>query len=188
MNNEHADKDLLDRIRLDPANFHVLYDKYFNSIFGYVYRRLGDYELSRDITAETFLKAYKKIDWFEWRKVPLSSWLYKIASNEINQYFRNKKYLPVCLDEINLPLAVYEPGIETEKAALEALLKEHEQFRAIQQELLSLDVKYQEVIALRFFESRSIAEIALILNKKEGTVKSLVSRAISLMREHIRDV
>ena len=181
-----SDKDLLQKIKQHPQYFGVVYDLYFKAIFGYVFRRLGEYETARDITAETFLKAYQHIGWFQWRGISIAAWLYKIASNEINQYFRKAKYIPACLDDLQLSnMLQYEPGIETEKQKLQLQMQEHKEFHAIQQELLLMDIKYQEVIALRFFEEKSIKEISAILNKNEGTVKSLLSRGLQLLRGNV---
>jgi len=177
------EKELLKRIKKDPQVFAVLYDEHYHSIFSYAFRRLAHYDLAKDVTAETFLKAFQKIGTFEWRNVPVSAWLFRIATNEINLYFRNSKYRPAWLDvtDLHLDLA-YEEGVETEKAALEKALRESREFRLIQNQLMQLDLKYQEVIALRFFEEKSIQQISTILNKKEGTVKSLLSRGLKKLR------
>lgn len=177
------EKELLKRIKKDPKEFSSVYDKYYKSIFAYVFRRLGEYEHARDISAETFLKAFQKIGSFEWRNIPLSSWLFRIATNEINLFFRRNKYSPAYLEEAELlGYLLYEPGIETEKQAIERSLQENKEFNTIRQQLLQLDTKYQEAIALRFFEEKSIAEISSIVGKKEGTVKSLLSRGLEKLR------
>jgi RNA polymerase sigma-70 factor (ECF subfamily) len=177
------EKELLKRVKKDPQVFALIYDEYYNSIFSYVFRRLAHYDLARDVTAETFLKAFQKIGVFEWRNVPISAWLFRIATNEINLHFRNSRYKFTYLDDTNLHLHLaYEEGIEIEKAALEKALRENEEFLMIQKQLLRLDIKYQEVIALRFFEEKSIKEISTILSKKEGTVKSLLSRGLEKLR------
>lgn len=138
-----ADKALLQKIQQDPQCFNEVYTLYFKPIFGYVFRRLGDYETSRDITAETFLKAYQHIGWFKWRGISIAAWLYKIATNEINQYFRKAKYIPACINDLQLQNQLqYEPGIETEKEAIALQMKEYKDFQAIQQELLLMDTKY----------------------------------------------
>jgi len=177
------EKELLKLINKDPQAFAVLYDNYYNPIFAYAFRRLANYDLSKDITAETFLKAFLKIGSFVWRGIPISAWLYRIASNEINLYLRNKKYTPANINDAGLRnFFQYEEGIETEKAALEQAMKEYKQFSDVQKHLSHFDLKYQEVIALRFFEEKSIKEIALILAKNEGTVKSLLSRGLEKLR------
>jgi len=96
---------------------------------------------------------------------------------------RQKKYSPAYIKDTGLRhFFQYEEGIETEKAALEKAMLEHKQFSDVQQQLAHLDIKYQAVIALRFFEEKSIKEIAIILAKNEGTVKSLLSRGLEKLR------
>jgi RNA polymerase sigma-70 factor (ECF subfamily) len=95
-----AERELLEQIRSDPKAFGVVFDHYYQPIFGYVFRRVADYDFARDITAETFLKAFLKIQSFRWKGISISSWLYRIATNEINQFFRRKKYNPEKLGSI----------------------------------------------------------------------------------------
>ena len=182
------EKELIKRVKKDPQAFALIYDQNYNAIFSYVFRRLGHYEVARDLSAETFLKAFQKVGLFQWRNVPISAWLFRIATNEINLYFRLSKYKPTYLDDTDLHLhLLYDPGIETEKAAAEKMLRENEDFLLVQRALLELDSKYQEVIALRFFEEKSILEISTILRKKEGTIKSLLSRGLEKLRIRVSD-
>jgi RNA polymerase sigma factor (sigma-70 family) len=182
------EKELIKRVKKDPRAFSLIYDENYKAIFSYVFRRLGNYEIARDLTAETFLKALQKVHSFEWRNIPISAWLFRIATNEINLYFRRCRYKTTYLDDTDLHLHLpYEPGIETEKAALEKALQENEEFSLVQRRLLELDAKYQEVIALRFFEEKSIREISTILRKKEGTIKSLLSRGLGKLRMQLEN-
>ena len=178
------ERELLKRIKKDPQAFALIYDENYKPIFSYIFRRLANYHVARDVTAETFLKAYQRIGYFEWRNVPISAWLFRIATNEVNQYVRTLRYRPVCINEAHLQLPV-EEGIETEKAAWEKAVRENREFSVIQTQLLLLDTKYQDVIALRFFEGRSIKEISTILRKKEGTIKSLLSRGLEKLRTKV---
>ena len=177
---------LLDKIKKDPKKFGILFDQYYNRIFGYVLRRTLDYDLASDIVAETFLKAFLKINSFRWKGISISSWLFKIATNEINYYYRKQKYTPrsldLLLDSDEFDIRNTE-SIEEEKAKIEEELKAHNDFVLVQKQLEKLPVKYQEVIALKYFEEKSIKEISEILDKKEGTVKSLISRGLQKLRE-----
>ena len=83
-----AEKNLVRQAQRDPDAFAGLYDHYYPRIFGYVLRRTANLEAAQDITSETFFKALRKLWQFRWRNISFSSWLYKIASNEISQYFR----------------------------------------------------------------------------------------------------
>lgn len=184
----HLDEErrLLQQIKADPQQFGLLLDHYYEAIFGYIFRRVTLYDTARDLAAETFLKAFAKIHTFQWTGRPISAWLYKIATNEVNLYFRKEKYRPVSLhqllDEGALPPFTDD---ETEREKLDRELAIHEEFVIVQQHLVRLPVKYQEVIALRYFEDKTNKEIAVILGKKEGTIKSLVSRGLEKLRQSI---
>lgn len=180
------EKALLDRSRRDPTAFGVLFDHYYQPLFGYVHRRVLDWDVSRDIVSETFLKAYTHLGRFRWLGISLAAWLYRIATNEVNLYFRRGKYAPTSLthlhDEFGFDLRDSSPA---ERVEAERQLAEYQDFLAIQAALKTLDVKYQEVIALRFFEEKSILQIAEILGKPEGTVKSLLSRGLEKIRRKV---
>ena len=74
-------------------------------------------------------------------------------------------------------------SLETEKLEAERKLQEHEDFLMVREKILLLDIKYQDEIALRYFERKSVKEIAEILRKREGTVKSLLSRGIAKLKD-----
>jgi RNA polymerase sigma-70 factor (ECF subfamily) len=180
------ERELVRQAQKAPDAFAELYDRYYGKVLGYCLRRTADLETAQDITSETFLKALNKLWQFRWRNVSFSSWLYKIATNEINQYFRKPEYKKsVSLEELQEqgfePVSTHDP--ENELVAAQEELSKHQDFLEIQAKLVQLPAKYQEVIALRFFEKKQIKEIAEILGKKEGTVKSLLSRAVDKLRE-----
>jgi len=174
--------ELLLRIQSNKEEFGTLFDHYYKPIFGYLFRRTGDYDLAKDMAAETFLRAYLKIPSFSWKGISLSAWLYKIATNEANQAFRKKKYKPVTLESILDYELLRQTDVEEERTALETEWKAHRDFILVQQGLKRMDLRYQEVIALRYFESKDIREISEILGKPEGTIKSLLSRGLEKLR------
>ena len=180
------EKALIEQCHADPASFGQVFDRWYKPVFGYIMRRTGNYDVSKDIAAETFLKAFLKINNFQWRGVSLSSWLYRIATNEINQYYRSSKYKPQSLQQLlenpqMEKLLHQESGDERE--VLQNELKAHNDYNLIRVNLLQLDIKYQEVIALRYFEQKTNTEISEILDKNEGTVKSLLSRGLEKLRK-----
>jgi len=180
------EEDLVRQAQKAPDAFARLYDHYYPRIFGYILRRTANLEAAQDVTSETFLKALGKLWQFHWRNVSFSSWLYKIASNEINQYFRKAEYKKsVSLEELQEQgfelLSPHDP--EGELIEAQERLKQHQDFLEIQKKITKLPAKYQEVIALRFFEKKQIKEIAEILGKREGTIKSLLHRAVERLRE-----
>ena len=180
------ERELVRQAQKSPDAFAQLYDQYYPRIFGYVLRRSANLEAAQDITSETFLKALGKLWQFRWRSVSFSSWLYKIATNEINQYFRKAEYKKsISLEELHEqgfePVSPHDP--ESEVIEAEEKLAQHQEFLEIQNKITRLPDKYQEVIALRFFEKKQINEIAEILGKREGTIKSLLHRAVEKLRE-----
>lgn len=186
--NLRQEKELVKRAQKDPEVFAELYDEYYSQIFGYVLKRVGNLVIAQDITSETFFRALKKLWQFRWRNISFSAWLYRIANNETANYFRKNKHYSISLDrlaEIGTfePIALHNP--EEELLAAQEELKKHEDFLRIQEKISELPLRYQEVIALRFFQSKKIQEIAEILGRREGTVKSLLHRGLQRLRELI---
>jgi len=182
----NEERELVRQAQKAPDAFAELYDRYYPGIFGYVLRRTANLETAQDITSETFLKALKKLWQFRWRNVSFSSWLYKIATNEVNQHFRKAGYKKsISLEELQEqgfePISPHDPESELIEAQEE--LRQYQDFLEIQEKVVRLPAKYQEVITLRFFEKKQIKEIAEILGKKEGTIKSLLYRAVEKLRE-----
>ena len=179
---------LLKELENDPQKFGEIYEAFYKKIFGYVFRRTTDYDAAKDIAAETFLKAYTGIGKFKYRNISVLYWLYRIATNELNKYFNKRKYMPESLskiyEEYGIDITDYS-NAETERILLEEELEKHQEFMRINYLIKKLDIKYQDVISLRFFERKSINEIAIILNKKEGTIKSLLSRGIDNLKVNI---
>lgn len=179
---------LVKNVQSDPRRFGDIYEAFYKNIFGYAFRRTANYDVAKDIAAETFLKAYVGFSRFTWRNVPVQYWLYRIATNEINKYYRSRKYKPDSLqrvqEEYGVDLTDYE-NAESERIRLEEDLRKHRKFVKIREFITTLGGRYQDVISLRYFEQKSIKDIAVILGKKEGTIKSLLSRGIEKLREHL---
>ncbi len=174
------EKKQIERAKKNSEAFGELYDKYYSQIFGYVLKRVANLEIAQDVTSETFLKALKNLWQFRWQNVPFSCWLYRIANNEIVNYFRKHKSGWVSLEKIADPASSSNPHLELVEAQEE--LKKHRDFLMAQEKVSHLPAKYQEVITLRFFEKKQIKEIAQILSKKEGTIKSLLHRGLEKLR------
>lgn len=184
---QFSDYDLVKQAQAgDREAIGTLYDFYYQKILGFAARRTGSVQAAADITSETFLKVMKNINKFVFRDIPFSAWVYRIATNEIANHFRQKK-------SYSLDKMMEESGFEIEDPKnfveeFENAQKELERkniFSTVSQKLRVLPVYYQEVISLRFFEKKKTREIADILGKSEGTVKSLLSRGIEKLREEM---
>lgn len=173
------EKELVRRAKKEPEAFGLLFDENYQKIFGYVLRRTADIDSAKDVVSETFLKALKNLWQFKWQGVSFSSWLYRIAANETVNYYRHKKPV-ISLSAISGPID--KSDLLEEITQAQEKLKEHQDFLAAQKEISFLPPKYQEVLVLRFFEQKQLKEIAEILGKKEGTVKSLLHRGLEKLR------
>jgi RNA polymerase sigma-70 factor, ECF subfamily len=177
--------DLLDRIRNRPESFAELFKLYYQPIFGYIFRRTGSFDDSADIAADTFLKAFQFIHKFRYTGIAIKVWLYRIATNEVNLYFRHKqKYNSIFWQIGTDDKKTFEGYLAEDRKEMESELQRHEQFLIVLKELKKLPVKYQEVIALRYFEGKEYREIAEILNINEGTLKSILSRGLEKLRKN----
>ena len=86
-----AESEWLARIKGDPSAFSMVFEQYYHLIFGYIFRRTGNFDDAADIAAETFLNAFRHIHRFNYRGISIKVWLYRIATNEINLYFRHRR-------------------------------------------------------------------------------------------------
>ena len=177
------EKELIERARKDPNAFGELYDQYYSRIFGYVLKRVANIEVAQDITSEVFFKALRNLWRFRWQNIPFSFWLYRVATNEVTDYFRRDKHRIFSLEEISDPIVASNPSVEAEILEAEEELKRHEDFLLLHQSISKLPIKYQEAITLRYFESKPIKEIAEILGRREGTIKSWLRRGLERLRD-----
>lgn len=158
--------------KVDRAHFGFLYEKYFDVIFRFVFKRLGgDEEKSGDITQHTFLKAMSNLHAYEDRGFPFSAWLYRIAQNEINQLFRSeKKTRTVDLNENQLNELLVETEIDVENR--------EEVYEKLTVLLNDLSAEHQELIEIRFFQGLSFKEIAEIYQITEANAKMKIYRIL----------
>jgi len=179
------EKELVRCAKKNPEAFGLIFDEYYEPILGYVLKRVGNVHASQDIVADTFFKALDRLWQFRWKNISISSWLYRIATNEINQHFRYQRKTPHSLEKL-----IEEKGFELrdEKDILEEIIIQEqelamaEEWKIVKAEIEKLPEKYQEVLTLRYFEDKKISEISEILGKKEGTIKSLLSRAVGKLK------
>lgn len=177
---------ILKSLTNSPERFGEIFDAYYDTILQYTLKRIDDTEVALDITSETFLKAIRNIDTFTWKWISILHWLYRIANSEVALYFRKSQYRHESLNELcelyGLEIQS-EDDVEQEYQKIESELESIEQFKMARSAIIELPVKYQEVISLRFFEDKSIRDIAGIMKIPEWTVKSLVSRGIKKLQK-----
>lgn len=163
--------------KLNPAQFDVLYEKYYKSIFVFIYRRTGNEDLSADITSQVFLKALINIKKYVFKGVPFSAWLFRIAFNEINMYFRkNNAHRIVSLEQKSISQIVMEVQEEDNTLGQQRMMTA----------LKKLDGDDIQLIELRFFEKRSFAEVGEIIGITENNAKVKVYRILDKLKKVLK--
>lgn len=159
-----------------PSLFRPLYDRYYEPIFRFIYRRTNDEHLTADLAAQVFMKAMQKLEKYQFKGVPFSAWLYRIASNEVAQHFRNhQKERVVSIEDHQLSDIADEIDTHDTEQLRTALL---DTLQALKPDDLTL-------IELRFFEQRPFKEIANILNMNESNAKVKTYRILERMKKMI---
>ncbi len=162
-------------------DFDKLYEHFFSPIYAFVFRRIRPVETVEDIVSETFLKAYRHLDTFEYKhEGSLSAWLYTIARNEIFQHLRKTKDKEtVALDDIA------EPSVGADFVKEFDDRKLHDTVKALLEELPEEE---RELIRYKYFDELSNIEIAQILGISDNNATVRLHRAMkkfkNLLEEH----
>ncbi len=165
---------LITDAKKNPERFGPLYEKYHTQIFRYIYQRMDDQELAFDITSQVFIKALSNIHKYEYRGVPFSSWLYRIAKSELYQAYRDRK----ARKTVNVEnMHIFEMIEEFEEDSSE------ENKNKLINCLASMKEKDMQLIELRYFEKRSYREIGEILEISENTAKVRAFRALEKLKK-----
>jgi len=159
----------------NPARFQPLYERYYASISRFVFRRTADADLAADLCSQVFLKAMQRLGSYQFRGVPFSAWLFRIASNEVAQHFRSAPALrTVSVEDASLGEMADEMELDEEDGL------------PISEMLAALDqLRPDEValIELRFFEQRPFKEIADILDITESNAKVKTYRILERLKK-----
>lgn len=162
--------------QVNPVRFRPLYERYYEPIYRFVYRRTTDADLSADLSSQVFLKALQRLSSYEYRGVPFSAWLFRIASNEIAQHFRNvRNQRTVSVDDHTLGDVAEEMELDEDRWQVEDLIDA----------LDGLKPSDVEVIELRFFEQRPFKEVAAILGITESNAKVKTYRILERLKKHM---
>ncbi len=181
MGKEFTEEDILvERAREDPEAFGILYQRYVDRIYSYIYYKVGNQEDAEDLTAKVFLKAFNHIKNYENRGLPFYAWLHRIAHNLLANWYRDRSRRKV------IPLGELPISSGGDADPLISLERE-ERIRKVMAAVRSLPPDKQEVIYLKFVERLSNQEIALIMGKTENAIKALYHRALIALREKLKD-
>jgi RNA polymerase sigma-70 factor, ECF subfamily len=154
-----------------------LYLIHFDRIYSYLHVSVGNRHDAEDLTTQTFLKMLEKIGSFKWQSAPFSAWLFRIAHNLAMDHFRSRRrWQPE--EEVPEPPGEEEPSAEL--AAMRTIGRE-----SMLKLIEHLSPEQQQVLTLKFVFNLPNAEVAAILDKTEGAIKSLQHRALVSLQKQI---
>ncbi|WP_314171331.1 ECF subfamily RNA polymerase sigma factor, BldN family [Streptomyces winkii] len=164
--------DLVERAQSGDAEaFGRLYDQYSDTVYRYIYYRVGGKATAEDLTSETFLRALRRIGTFTWQGRDFGAWLVTIARNLVADHFKSSRFrLEVTTGEM---LDANEVERSPEESVLESLSN-----AALLEAVRRLNPQQQECVTLRFLQGLSVAETARAMGKNEGAIKTLQYRAV----------
>lgn len=161
----------------DVKHFYYFYDKYYDRIFSFIYRRTADENTTADIASNVFFKALENISKFELGKIPFSAYLYRIAINETAQYFRdNSKQRFVSIDNVT----DIDDLFDNENGGYS-----EEELKMLESTLKKLNTEEIEYIEMRFFERKSFKTIADIKDITENNAKVKTYRILDKLKAMI---
>lgn len=177
-------KDLKDEVALaraaqgDREAFGVLYERYVQRIYNYIYYRTGNQHDAEDLTSRVFFRALRHIERYNDRGVPFSAWLYRIAHNLVANWYRdNSRRQEIPLDDVFFTQSI---GQHPEVELLD--IEEREELLRVIRRLPS---DRQQLLILKFVGYLSNAEIGQIMGRTEGAIKSLYHRTLRTLRAEL---
>ena len=172
-----GDPEVVEQVRLAQEGsahaFALLYDRYVDQIFGYVYHRVGHRQTAEDLVGDVFLRALRRITTFSWQGVDFGAWLMVIARNRVNDHFKSARFrLESTVEEV-FDSPTTSRADDPEHRALTSDLG-----RTVRTALAQLKGEQAEVLYLRFVQHLNVAETGAVMGKTEGAVKALQYRAL----------
>ena len=169
------EQEIIERSKKDVNAFGELYEKYFDRIYNYIYRQTDNEDLAGDLCSQSFINALNNLHKYEFRGVPFSAWIYKIAGNEVNKHYRKNKGKKIfSIEELKVK--------ELVEAADEGW--DEDMINKLIDYMKNLPTDMLQVLELRFFEDKDFKEIAFILDITESGAKMRTYRALDKLRKN----
>lgn len=165
----------------DEQAFALLYDEYADRLYKYICFKITDTEEAKNILQEVFIKAWQGCVRLEQKELNFTAWIYTIAHNTVNDYFRKVYRRPQ-----TTPL---EPSIDiAAKDDASELATNHITQVSIEKALAKLPIQYKQVLELRFLQELSIEETAKVLRKNSISIRVLQHRAIKYLQKIFKTI
>lgn len=178
--NPKVQQSIIEEFKSDPEVFEKVYNFYYERILKYLLKRTMSAEIAYDLTAETFIKAFESFHKFKWTGVSIKVWLYRIAINNLKNYRRKPEMSPLTdAHEGHEDLVI---SVKAELKELDKALFGDDELSKLSDAMATLKPDHQNVISLYYFSGLSQQEIALAINRSVSSVKSLMHRAMSNLK------
>jgi len=162
----------------DTEAFSALYERYVTRIYNYIYYRTGNRYEAEDLTSRVFHRALRHIDRYDNRGIPFSAWLYRIAHNLVANWHRDNSRRK------EVPLEDYTQQPHRAQAP-EASVVDNQELEELLAVIRRLPAVRQQLLILKFVEGLSNAEVAVIMMRSEGAIKSLYHRTLMALRDEL---
>jgi len=183
-----GDEELMQKIKKgDVEAFDILVRRWENRLFKVIYRITGDFETSRDLRQEVFLRVYQSAKGYR-SDGHFSTWLYRIAINcSINELRKRKRRqtLPLSMSEFGEEQAFQDALLDSSPGPDE-VIQQSEMDEQIRAALHRLPDEQRVVIVLRHYEGLKFQQIASVLNCPLGTVKSRMHHGLEQLRARLK--
>lgn len=163
----------------DTDAFGLLYERYVDLVYRYIYVRVGSPHLAEDLTSETFIRALRRIDTFSWQGKDIAAWFVTIARNLITDNVKSARFR---LEVTTADMIDADRRVDGPENEVLANLRDTRLFEAIK----TLKPEQAECVVLRFMQGMSLAETALVIGKSEGAVKQLQLRAMRALHRDLK--
>lgn len=163
----------------DTEAFSILYERYVTRIYNYIFYRTGNPHEAEDLTARVFHRALHHIDHYDNRGVPFSAWLYRIAHNLVANWHRDNSRRK------EVPLEDYTQQPQRTPAP-ETSVVNNQEMEDLLKAIRRLPSDRQQLLILKFVEGMSNAEVAVIMLRSEGAIKSLYHRTLTALRDEMQ--
>ena len=161
----------------DGEAFGLLYDRYVDTVFKFIYYRVNDRALAEDFTSETFLRALRRISTVNYQGRDIGAWFITIARNIVFDHTKSARHrLETTTGETIEPGGDHAPSPES--AVLDAITSQK-----LLAAVASLNDEQRECVMLRFIHGMSVSETASIMGKNDGAIKALQHRAVRKLAE-----
>jgi RNA polymerase sigma-70 factor, ECF subfamily len=172
----------------DAQAFAAIYDRYMDTVFRFVYFRVGNRQVAEDLTADTFLRALRRIGSFTWQGRDIGAWLVTIARNLLFDYFKSAPYrLSVTLGDIEGAAKEHLEAAALREATPADEVVTHLSNVTLLTAVKQLNPEQRECIVLRFLQGLSVAETAAAMGKNDNAVKALQYRAVRTLARLLPD-